>query len=202
MFKYYLLLSTFLVALMSCGNGNAEKSETGKTASAISSLSKMASEAKKVEKDYKELSQATPLTNEQLKAWMPEELSGMKRVSYSIGGTGFLKLTALDASYANEDKSKKIEVNLIDGADSVGASLISLARMGLSQDFENETETEVKKSVEKNGIKAIEEYKKDNSSSSLKFIVKNRFLLTIEGTNLTIDELWKAVKALKPDELG
>lgn len=197
----YFLLCGLLLTFYGCGK-NSTTQKTKETVSAFSNLAKMAKEAQKVEKNYDNLVNATPLSNDELKAWMPEQLMGMKRTSYSIGSGGYINLTSLDATYSNSDESKKIKLNLIDGADSLAAGVIGLVRMALAQNFERVDENSVEKTMKKDDIKAIVKYQKDHSRSSLKLLVKNRFLLTLEGTNESVDALWEAIDRLDVDELG
>src|SRR5699024_90696 len=170
MFKYICLLSCLAFALNSCGGGGNENQKgedssegsLSEAVSAVSSLSDMADEVQDAEKNYKELTSLTPLTNDQLKAWMPEKLMAMKRTAYSIGG-GYLSSASLNATYSQKDQSKEVKIQVMDGADSIAASVISLFRISLARDFEQETQSHVKKSVEKDGVKAIEKYQKDRS---------------------------------------
>lgn len=200
MFKFkHLLLGIGMLAFFSCGSTGKKVKET---TSSLSSLKKMAKEAKNSEKNYKDLANATPLTNDQIKAWMPEELDNLRRDSYTVGGAGMLGMSSLNATYANEDKSKRIEFQLIDGADSIGAGMITMFRMTLAADMEQETQSEVQKTVTKNGRKAFVVYQKDKSSCSIKFIENNRFYIDLEGKNLSIDELWDVVGELKLNKLG
>lgn len=201
MFKS-LFLCGLLFAFCSCGSSSQNEDSSGhEETSVISSLSNLADAADKMEENYDKLANATPLTNDQWKAWMPKTLDGMKRTAYTIGGAGFVKINSLHATYANIDQSKKIEMTVVDGADSLGASLIGMARMGLSVEYEKEDQKHIEKSVEKNGHKAQVKYQKDNSRSSIKFIQSDRFLITVEGDSVKIDELWEVVDELDVEEL-
>ncbi|HLR38391.1 MAG TPA: hypothetical protein VK084_10105 [Chitinophagaceae bacterium] len=209
MLKYICLLGCLAFALNSCGgegneNQTSEDSSEGslsEAVSAVSSLSNMADEVQDAEKNYKKLTSLTPLTNDQLKAWMPEKLMAMKRTAYSIGG-GYLSTTSLHATYSKKDKPEEIKIQLMDGADSIAASVISLFRISLARDFEQETQSHVKKTVEKDGVKAIEKYQKDSSRSTITFVYDERYYVELIGTNIYITQLWDAVNQLNLDDLG
>lgn len=209
MFKYICLLSCLAFALNSCGGGGNENQKgedssegsLSEAVSAVSSLSDMADEVQDAEKNYKELTSLTPLTNDQLKAWMPEKLMAMKRTAYSIGG-GYLSSASLNATYSPKDQSKEVKIQVMDGADSIAASVISLFRISLARDFEQETQSHVKRSVEKDGVKAIEKYQKDSSRSTITFVYDERYYIELKGTNIYITQLWNAVNQLHLDDLG
>ncbi len=143
--------------------------------------------------DIKELQAITPLTNEELKSWCADEVNGMKRISYKAGQAGMMGIASIEAAYANEDKSKKFSINIIDGAGQVGAAATAGMRMVMSQDFEEESETGSRRTVTKNGTKAIEEYRSGNNNSTIQLMEGNRFYLEAKGNNMDLDETWDAI---------
>ncbi|MEZ4857553.1 MAG: hypothetical protein R2781_01955 [Flavobacteriaceae bacterium] len=159
-------------------------------------------ELNEIQKDLEALKEVTPLTNDELKAWLPEEIDGMKRIAFKAGETSFMNIASIDATYANEDKSKKFKIQVIDGAGEMGAAATAGMRMLFSQDFEEETETHTKKTNKRNGIKTIEEYSKNRNNSTIQLLQEDRFYINASGTNMDIDETWDAIKALDFQKLG
>ncbi len=198
--KYVLALLVFSV-FMSCKDNPVSK-KIKETKEAVSNTTNAVEEMTKMQDDIQELQEITPLTNEELKSWLPDEVNGMKRISYKAGQAGMMGIASIEAAYANEDKSKKFTITIIDGAGQVGAAATAGMRMVMSQDFEEETETGSRRTVTKNGTKAIEEYRSGNNNSTIQLMEGNRFYLEAKGNNMDLDETWDAVDEIDLDKLG
>lgn len=198
--KKYVLALGFLAIFMGCDNPVSKKIK--ETREAVSNTTNAVEEMTKMQDDIKELQETTPLTNEELKAWLPEEVNGMKRISYKAGQAGMMGIASIEATFANEDKSKKFAINIIDGAGQVGAAATAGIRMVMSQDFEEEDESGSRKTVTKNGTKAIEEYRSGTNNSTIQLMQGDRFYLEAKGTNMDIDETWDAIDEIALEKLG
>lgn len=159
-------------------------------------------ESTNMQDDIKNLSEMTPLTNEDLKTWLPEDVDGMKRTSYKAGAMGMMNIASLEATYSSEDKTRSFKIEVIDGAGEMGALSTAGMRMAFSQDFEEETEERTRKSVTKNGTKAIEEYNKRRNQSVIQFMQDKRFYIKATGENMEIDDLWDLIDELDTEDLG
>ena len=198
--KYVLALFVFSV-LLSCKDNPVSK-KIKETKDAVSNSTNAVQEMTKMQDDIKELQETTPLTNEELKSWLPEKVEGMNRISYKAGQAGMMNISSIEATYANEDKSKKFSISIIDGAGQVGAAATMGIRMVMSQDFEEEDENGSRRTVTKNGKKAIEEYRTGNNKSKIQLMEGNRFYLEANGTNMDLDETWDAIEDLDIEKLG
>lgn len=198
--KKLLLLFIVCSALIACKDNPVSK-KIKETQETVSNTTNAVKEMNKMQDDIKDLSTVTPLTNDELKSWLPDDINGMKRISYKAGEVGMMGISSIDATFANEDKSKKFSINLIDGAGEMGAAVTMSMRMMMSQDFEEEDETSIRKTVTKNGKKAIVDYRKDDTRSKVQFMEDNRFYIEAEGENMSIDETWDAIKELKLNKL-
>jgi len=168
----------------------------------VSNTTKIVKEMEEMQKNIEELKGVKPLTNAELKEWLPNEINGMKRIGFKAGQMGFLKIASIEATYANEDKSKKFKIEVMDGAGELGATATAGMRMLFSQEFEEETEYKIRRTTTKDGMKVIEEYRKDNSKSTIEFMQDNRFYIKGTGTNMNLDETWDAIEKLDSDDLG
>ncbi|MDP2687225.1 MAG: hypothetical protein Q8O62_08390 [Aequorivita sp.] len=198
--KYVLALFVFS-ALLSCKDNPVSK-KIKETKDVVSNSTNAVQEMTKMQDDIKELQEITPLTNEELKSWLPNEVNGMKRISYKAGQAGMMGIASVEAAFANEDKSKKFTISIIDGAGQVGAAATAGMRMVMSQDFEEESENGSRRTVTKNGTKAIEEYRTGNNNSTIQLMEGNRFYLEAKGNNMDIDETWDAIDELDLEDLG
>lgn len=199
--KKYVLAFIVFSALLSCKD-NPVSEKIKETKDAVSNSTNAVQEMSKMQDDIKELQEITPLTNEELKSWLPDEVNGMKRISYKAGQAGMMGIASVEAAFANEDKSKKFTISIIDGAGQVGAAATAGMRMVMSQDFEEESENGSRRTVTKNGTKAIEEYRSGNNNSTIQLMEGNRFYLEAKGNNMDIDETWDAIDELDLEDLG
>ncbi len=198
--KYVLALFVFS-AMISCKDNPVSK-KIKEAKENVSNTTNAVQEMSKMQEDIEELQKTTPLTNEELKSWLPEKISGMKRISYKAGQAGMMNISSIEAAYTNEDKSKKFTINIIDGAGQVGAAATAGMRMVMSQDFEEEDENGSRKTVTKNGRKAIVEYRSGNNNSKIQFMEGNRFYLEAQGNNMDVEETWDAIDELNMEKLG
>lgn len=196
-----LVIGLFLAgAFLSCKD-NPVSNKIKETKRTVSNTTNAVKEMTRVQEDLKDLSTLTPLTNEELKSWLPEEINGMKRISFKAGQASMMNISSIEATYANEDKSKKFFISIIDGAGETGSMATMGMRMALSQEFEEEDENEYRKTITRKGQKVIEEYNSKNNRTNIKMMGDKRFYLESTGTNMDVSETWKALDNLNFDKL-
>lgn len=149
-----------------------------------------------VKNNMEELKTKTPVTNEELKAMIPENLYGLKRTEINIGSMSVMALQSAEATYKSDQK--KININIIDGAGEAGGGFISVLMMTLNADMEKTTENGFEKTQEINGTKAFVSERKsgDNIDSEIKLIQKGRYMIDASGDGLTVEELAKAISEI------
>ncbi len=103
--KKYLFLLLICASLVACKD-NPVSEKIQETQETVSNTSNAVNEINKMQDDIKDLAEVTPLTNAELKEWLPDEVEGMKRISYKAGEVGMMGISSIEATYANEDKSK------------------------------------------------------------------------------------------------
>lgn len=198
--KSICLATLAALLLVACDNPVSKKIK--ETKEQVTNSTKAVKEMTKMQDDILELQEMEPLTNEELKSWLPDEVLGMKRIGFKAGQMGIVQIASVEATYANEDKSKKFKIEVIDGAGAMGATATAAMRMLLTQDFEEETEYKTRRSVTKKGMKAIEEYRKEQNNSSIEFMRDKRFYMKATGTNMDIEETWDAIDEIEVEDLG
>lgn len=159
-------------------------------------------ESRNMQDDIKDLSATTPLTNEELKIWLPDNLDGMKRTSYKAGAMGMMNISSLEATYEAEDNSRKFKIEVIDGAGEMGAMATAGMRMALSQDFEEDSESKMRRSTTRDGNKAIEEIDKRRTLSTVQYMHEKRFYIKATGTNMDLEEVWDLLDEMDVEDLG
>lgn len=198
--KKFLTICLVASVLMACDNPVTKKIK--ETKEGVSNTVKASKELTNMGEDIKELQTVTPLTNEEMKAWLPDEISGMNRTGYKAGQTAYIQIASIEATYKNEDKSKTFKVTVLDGAGEMGAAATAGIRMMLSMDMEEEDEYKIKRTVKKGDIKAIEEYKKNNNSTNIQLMYGKRFYIQADGKDMSLEETWDAIDELDLDDLS
>jgi len=198
--KNLILILSIAMLLFACKDNPVVK-KAKEVKDNVSNTQKVIKESTKMQDDIKELSEATPLTNDEMKAWLPDEVDGMKRTAFKTGAMGMMNIASVEATYAAEDKSRTFKVEVIDGAGEMGALSTAGLRMAFSMDFEEETESKTRKTVTKNGVKAIEEYDKRRNQAVIQFMQDNRFYIKATGTNMEMDDLWDLIDEMDADDL-
>jgi hypothetical protein len=197
-----LLLTLFVFTVLISCKDNPVSKKINETKESVSNTNNAVKEINKMQSDIEELQEIKPLSNDELKAWLPENVNGMKRISYKAGQMGVVQISSVEATYASDDKSKSVKVEVIDGAGQMGAAATAGMRMLFSQDFEEEDEYKTRKTVNKKGFKAIEEYRKDRNNTTIELMEDKRFYIKITGTNMDINETWDVISELEPKNLG
>ena len=91
--KKLLTLSLVLATLFACENPVSKKIKEAKDG--VSNTVKATKELNKMGDDIKELQSVEPLTNEEMKEWLPDEINGMKRTGYKAGQTAYIKIASI-----------------------------------------------------------------------------------------------------------
>lgn len=200
------MIATSVLLLVACSKEEKVKTEkTGSLSDLVSSAksySKVSSSMQDVTKNIENLKNIPPLTNEELKAVLPDQLLGLKRKELSVGDNAMMNLSTAEAKYT-DDNNKKIKVEIIDGAGETGSAMVSIMMLGMNVNQEKITETGFEKSTEINGAKSIisEDKKSEKISSKIQTVLKNRYLLTLNADGFSYDELSKAIGELNTSAL-
>lgn len=163
---------------------------------------KMGSSMQDVTKNIENLKNIPPLTNDELKAVLPEILLGLKRKELSVGDNAMMNLSTAEAKYA-DDENRRVKVEIVDGAGETGSAMVSIMMMGLNVNKEKTTEFGFEKSTEINGAKSIvSEYKNgEDINSEIQTVLKNRYLVTLKADGFTYEELKSALSILNNSAL-
>lgn len=205
--KKFIVIACGLLIVASCNKVKSVKEKISEVKTQTDDLKTTVNYAKTlteqmdtIEDEITRLSELEPISNESLKAWMPVELGGFNRTSYKIGELKMGGISSIEAKFSHEKADQSFSIQLIDGA---GGGTLYLAglRMGLQMEMEEETEQDFRRTVERNGIKAIEEGDKEGGFSKIQFIESQRFYVELTGENMTLEELWGMVQRFKFEQL-
>lgn len=182
--------------LISCG-GNKSSEDDSRDSMSISeavgglkNLNKAGDAAKDWEKIQEKLVAETPRTNDEIKTMFPETLAGMKRSSFSVGETQMMGMNSGQATYSNDD-GKSVAVSIMDGAGETGASMVAMYAITLAMETEQQTENGYTKTTKFDGNRATvaENTYEDWVDSEITTLVSDRYIVSLKGSGLNLNEL-------------
>jgi len=155
--------------------------------------------AEDLEKNIEKLSELTPVTKEQIKAWMPKELNDLKRTEYNIGGV--MGISTFKLTFKG-DADKKINITISDGAGK-GSAIIAMFSMMQNMEIDKENESGYERTQTFDGQHTLVKYQsaENYEKSTLQCLFNNRFGVEATAWKMTPDELWSYLKALNLENL-
>ncbi len=197
------------VALAGCGKKgdqkqSAQSTQPGQTAKtqaaagdAAPSASSMPDYAKMAEQNRQTLAQMNEgkvveaVSAATLKELLPADLPGMKRTSASgeRNQTMGVDVSNAEGRYeATDGQGASVSIRLTDVGSMTGPVRMGMASWAMMQ-YSRETDTGYEKTTTFNGYKATEEYRTQNKSGTIRVWVADRFIVEIDGNNVTMDAL-------------
>jgi len=132
-----------------------------------------------------DLTKLTPLTTDELKAKLPEQL--MDAAVSDVDVNAAMGATVANADYKIND-STSLKLEIVDCAGPGGAGVFSLQYLNMIN-VNSDDEVEYVKTIDFNGGRAMENCRKNRNRCTLAFFSGNRFLVTLRGDNVGIDAL-------------
>jgi hypothetical protein len=209
------LLATSFLMLQSCGGSSNEnqaeqddafisvetEDESGKTNVTIDSdnlgdaLNKAMEDATDGKAKAKEV-----VDYQELQDLMPSSIIGMERTAMSGQKSGAMgqNLSTAEAAYENGDKSLKIS------AIDAGGSSFALAGLAMWADTEvsREDANGYERTTKIDGYKAFEQYNNRDQTGQVNVLVEDRFIINVEGNNISGEELRRAMDQLNLKKLA
>lgn len=191
------LLIALLHGLSACGGGSEPASEAAQddheagegagtgSLESLGTAARLASRMEDIQKDGEALANTVPADNESLKALLPDELDGLPRKKRSVGNAMGVELASVSAEYYEDDAPRRINISVTDGAGAAGSSFVTLMRITLTSNHEEETEGGYNKPFKLEGAKGrIEQNpgsEQGQSNSKIDLLVADRFILSVSG---------------------
>ncbi|MBS1653806.1 MAG: hypothetical protein JSU05_03095 [Bacteroidetes bacterium] len=155
-------------------------------------VNNMAQAADAMKAKAEELQKLTPLSLDQLKALIPATLMGAEKKSFSANS--MMGVSTAEARYEINDTSS-IKLNIFDCAGNAGAGIYNMQFLAM-MNFQQEDENGYTKTIDFMGGKAVEKASNHNENTELHYLSGDRFLVTLEGNNVSVDALKDAAKSL------
>lgn len=132
---------------------------------------------------------ANPVDVEKIKALLPERMGAYTRTEISTGGAA--GMGGANATYENGDK--RLEVSVVDMG---GMGALGGLAGAISANSTTESADGYERMHTVDGRMTIEKLSKSSNSASYGVMVANRFMLEVDGTNVSPDEVKDAVNAV------
>lgn len=190
-----LVILSLLIVVLSCKDNSVSNEERNAQddKSNKESVKSYLDKSKEINKRVKELAEISPLSDEELESWLQNKVKSLDRISYKVGNMRAVGLTTLKAKYSNPNKSQTFKIEMMDGAGKSGSVTLGGVMRRLTANYDVGSDSESRKTVTKNGIKAIEIYHPKLNKSEIDFIFQDRFHIKASGENMKIDKLWEFV---------
>ena len=186
-----LIAALILAACHPNPNKITVKSDDGKSSATID-VSNVEKNANEMQNKTDALKKLTPLTTDQLKAMLPQEINGIQRSSFDVNSA--MGISVGDAEYKKNDTTS-IKIGMYDCAGETGSAYYS-ASYWLKMNMQSESDNGYTKTVDLLGGKAVETYEKSSNHYTLVYLGNDRILVSLEGNNISADELRNVAKSL------
>lgn len=196
--KRFSLVLFCLFLLISCRKegSNLPNSDSLNSSSSIGGLND--SSGKRETNLAENLTEQIPLSNEQLKTWLPEEVGELKQRKLIIGHKQGIEMSGAIATYQEEgDEISQITLEVLDGAGTTGTVMLRSINQKLAMDYEEQTTRGYSKIYERDGIRVWEKLNSERHDSEVEFVLGNRFHFIFKGHEIEMEEIWAFVRETK-----
>jgi len=131
----------------------------------------------------------------ELKKELPTRINGMKRTSAEGERSGWGGFNVATAKGEYEDGDKYLEISIIDAGGMMGLAKIGLTAWAQAE-VDRETEHGYERTTTIDGYKAYEKYDSKTKEGQVSLIVNERFIVNIEGDEITERDLNSARKKI------
>ena len=195
---FFSLLLAAAVAVTACNNDkkitHTQTSEDGTTTTTSANLADMESGADEMTQKMEALKKLTPLTLDQLKTLLPEEINGVKRSRFNANSA--MGFAMAEAAYNKEDSDTELKLAIFDCAGEAGSGIYGMSYW-TKMNMQQESDDGYIKTVSFNGDKAVETFKKGSNEATITYVVADRLLVTLSGYNMDVAEVKAIGESLK-----
>jgi hypothetical protein len=189
----------FFLLLISCEKGKSTLPSSGRM---ISSTPSKAGFSDSSEKSFRNTSEPLelqiPMSNEQLKNWIPQKVGAMVQRKLIVGHKQGMEMSGAIATYQQIGQDTvQISLEVLDGAGATGAVMLKSITQKLKVDYQEEMNTGQSRIYEREGIRVWEKFNIKDHHSEIEFVLKERYHFIFKGHQIKLDELWVFVKAVQ-----
>ncbi|MEM1118328.1 MAG: transposase [Bacteroidota bacterium] len=203
MTRFLLLLGLIALPLAGCGGDDASSEDIEDTGESgiFGQLQNMAEAAEEMQAAA-ERPPAEPVNFRELRETLPEALDGMERTNAegATQGTMGFTISEAEATYETAEGEAEIDISVMD----YGA-VPTFGMMGAfawaATEIDRETSTGYEKTIRMGENKGYREYDTERQSGQFSLFVAERFVVQVDGENVTDDQIEAALRAVDLDAL-
>jgi hypothetical protein len=135
-----------------------------------------------------------PFAPDVLQGYVPASLAGLNRNTLEARSDNAMGMnfTSVTAEYEKDDRVLEVKVQDIGAVPALAMAMGAWAQSTVNR----ETQEEVERIYQKDGVSIKEEYRKDGSSAEMALMLPNGVMVEVSGNNLDMDAVRGAVAAL------
>jgi len=191
---HFLFIWLFLIFTLSCMKEDKKGSNQSPDLFNPSSLDLKAPGGEKEDSPIA-LENQIPLSNDEIKAMLPEKVGLFSRTKILSGHKESLGLSSAQAEYHLLTETEKvISLEIFDGAGSTGSLMIHAVQQKLTMDFEEKKNNGSSRifTKEKNRVRVTENNFED--FTEIEFVKEQRFHLLFRAHKIPTTELWEFIQ--------
>ena len=136
-----------------------------------------------------------PITKEQIEKWLPKKVGDFTRTSYEFDKILDRSVSKSNVFLVFDNGKQKMEIAIIDGAKSPDD--LEMVNFAFSMDKNyDRVDKPASDTTTKREVHHISKEDKDNKTSQILSVFKDRIVLQAKGVNMTAEQLWQGVKEL------
>ncbi|HEY8240279.1 MAG TPA: transposase [Kiritimatiellia bacterium] len=137
----------------------------------------------------------------ELKALLPATLEGMKRTNASGEKTGAIGMTVAmaEGTYESEDGGR-IDITITDMAGTGG--ILAMSRGWMATEIDRESDTGYERTSTMGENKAYEKYDTESKNGEIQVMVKDRFFVEIQGSDVPAGSIKAALDKVDLEKLA
>ncbi len=141
-----------------------------------------------------------PMSNEQLKKWIPEKVGRMEQRKLIVGHKQGMEMSGVLATYQEEGSSgKQISLEVLDGAGATGAVMLKSIAQKLEVDYNEKMNSGYSRIYEREGIRVWEKFNSEEHLSEIEFVLQDRYHFIFKGYGIEMNELWIFVRQVRKE---
>ena len=206
--NYLSLLLIFALGfgVVACGGDSSEEQQAATESPADSESNNapqgLADALKQAEESVRQMQsgEAPEIINfRELKPLLPDDLNGLDRTDLSGETTATMGFSVSQATGKYGEGEQTMEMSLVD-IGGVATAMMGMAAWSMTS-IDRESDREIERTMDYKGRKAFLRYNKKNRSGELTVIVSNRFLVTVKGRGIEMDDLTDGMDEVDLDDL-
>lgn len=201
----FLIFSISLFIFSGCGdNKQSPENQAGKTEESENKgdLENFSENMQKLSESFTEGKKVNPVDFRDLKSLLPEQIGNLKRTNASGEKTSAMgiNISKAEADYTDEANNKKLDIEVTDLGSISGLTAFGAYGWYMA-DIDKETEEGYEKTFLYKGNKGYEKYNNKYQDGNLSVLVAKRFVVEINGNNVSMDEMKSALDMLNIGKL-